>query len=174
MKLPLLYSTWFSVCTSQVGTYATFTLTLLLSPFKLCTLLYAYLLDDRLSLQYLEKEQIHHKNTMHADQFDQSPEQVTLTNTWHHTRKRGVDDDEIERVWNAVAAEKKKKPFRREKRGIDELVELPVEGSAILELTQSEVLEATVDQSSSSSSSSEDPAFDKKLISPKQKKGNAW
>ena len=154
------------VYTFSVDTYATLAITLVLSPFKLCTMVYAFLLDGRLSLQYLKKEQIHHKNAMHADQFDQSPEQVTLTNTWHHTRKRGVNDDEIEIVQKAVAAEKKKKPFRREKRGVDELVELPVEESAISELTQGEVLEATVDQSSSS----EDSVFDKKLISPKQKK----
>lgn len=53
---------------------------------------------------------------MYALQFNQEPEQVTLTNQCYHTRKQGGDDAEIEKTQKAVAAEKMKKPFRPSKR----------------------------------------------------------
>ena len=103
---------------------------------------------------------------MQADQFDQSPEQVTLTHTWHQTRRVGVDDEEIERVRKAVAAERRNKPFRHKRKAKSLIVELPMEESEISELTQGVVLEATVDQTCSSA----DDAFADKLISPEQKR----
>lgn len=48
---------------------------------------------------------------MYTDRFDQSPEQDTLTNQWHHTRMQGRDNAEIEMTQKVVAAEKKKKYF---------------------------------------------------------------
>ena len=35
--------------------------------------------------------------TMYADDYEQEPEQVTLTNQWLNTKKHGRDDKEIER-----------------------------------------------------------------------------
>ena len=107
---------------------------------------------------------------MQADQYDQSPEQITLTNQWLHTKKRGRDDDEIERDRKKVAAKKREKVFKRspsirvEDAIVREEVQPEVELSA---LTQTEVLEACVDESCSTSN---DSAFSSKLISPAVKR----
>jgi len=44
---------------------------------------------------------------MYADEFDQSPEQVTLTNQWKNTKTNGRDDEEIERDRKKLMAERK-------------------------------------------------------------------
>ena len=44
---------------------------------------------------------------MYADDFPQSPKQVTVTQVWHTTRKHGRDDEEIEATRLKVAAERK-------------------------------------------------------------------
>lgn len=56
---------------------------------------------------------------MYADDFPQSPKQVTLTHEWHTTRKHGRNDEEVELTELKIAAErkaaKKTKPLSREK-----------------------------------------------------------
>jgi len=102
---------------------------------------------------------------MQPDQFDHSPPQTTLTqHKWMETRKVGRDDEEIRRNRLNVEAERKRKR-KKEKvfaRGTGGVV--ATENTEISELTQPEVLEATVDESS------EDRSFDGKLISPAEKR----
>ena len=106
---------------------------------------------------------------MYADDFPQSPKQVTVTQVWHTTRKPGRDDEEIKATRLQVAAERKavRKLRQRSKSAPPKLQQ-----SEISELPQPEViLEASVDESSSGDvSSSGDDAFDKPLISPAAKK----
>ena len=102
---------------------------------------------------------------MQQEQFDHSPPQTTLTqHKWMETRKVGRDDDEIRRNRLYVEAErkrkrKKQKPFAHGTGGV-----VAAENTEISELTQAEVLEATVYESS------EDRSFDGKLISPAEKR----
>ena len=104
---------------------------------------------------------------MYADDFPQSPKQVTVTQVWHTTRKPGRDDEEIEATRLKVAAERKaarkQKPFSRER---SKSAPPTFQESESSELTQPEViLEARVDAISSG-----DDRFEKPLISPAAKK----
>ena len=107
---------------------------------------------------------------MYADEFDQSPEQITLTNQWLKTKKRYRDDAIIERDRKIAIATKKRKPFRRNtttKPGGDELASAILEEVELSALIQIEVLEAVVDNELSSSN---DSKFESKLISYDTKK----
>ena len=104
---------------------------------------------------------------MYADDFPQSPKQVTVTQVWHTTRKHGRDDEEIEDTRLKVAAERKanrnKKVFTRER---SKSAPPSFQESEISEMTQPEVmLEAVADVISSG-----DDRFEKPLISPAAKK----
>ena len=108
-----------------------------------------------------------------ADEFPQSPEQVTLTHQWMNTKRRGRDDEEISRdSKKALAARKRsKKVFVREP------VKSPVSEIEIVEMKDvppPEVMEAIVEDvvESVASSTTNDSAFDKKLISPEAKRLN--
>ena len=88
---------------------------------------------------------------MYADDFPQSPKQVTVTQVWHTTRKHGRDDEEIEATRLKVAAERKanrnKKVFARER---SKSAPPSFQESEISEMIQPEVmLEAVADVISS-------------------------
>ena len=104
---------------------------------------------------------------MYAEDFPQSPKQVTVTQVWHTTRKHGRDDEEIEATRLKVAAERKanrnKKVFTRER---SKSAPPSFQESEISEMTQPEVmLEAVADVISSG-----DDRFERPLISPAAKK----
>ena len=105
-----------------------------------------------------------------ADEFPQSPEQVTLTHQWMNKKRRGRDDEEISKDSKKAAAARKRnrKVFVREpvKRPISE-----IEVVDMKEVPQPEVMEAIVENEveSVASSASNDSAFDTTLISPEAK-----
>lgn len=112
---------------------------------------------------------------MYADEFDQDPEQVTLTHQWFNTKRRGCDDEEIDRDSNEALVERKRskqKPFvpRPPTNQVEDEEEVMVKDVELLDLTQTEILEAAMGDDASDPRSSNDSALKSKLISPLAKK----
>jgi len=109
---------------------------------------------------------------MYADDYEQEPEQVTLTNQWLNTKKHGRDDKEIERDKKKVLADRKRarqKVFLRQQRTNANEEASPskcIQESEVSELTQIEedIEEVVIHHSS------DDSAFDGKLVSPAAKR----
>ena len=108
---------------------------------------------------------------MQADQFPQSPEQITLTNTWMNTKKHGRDDKEIENAKKIAEEQRRKrnrtKPFRQRVRVQGMMVETTISPDSLVEEMLPPVPAST---RSSCSSEAIDSDFDGPLISPKTKK----
>ena len=108
---------------------------------------------------------------MQADQFPQSPEQITLTNTWMNTKKHGRDDRDIENAKRIAEEQRRKrnkvKPFRQ-KHGVEcETMDSTIQLDGSVEDMLLPVPATTRD---SCSSEEIDPDFDGPVISPKTKK----
>jgi len=109
---------------------------------------------------------------MYADDYEQEPEQVTLTNQWLNTKKHGRDDKEIERDKKKVLADRKRarqKVFLRQQRTNANEEASPskfIQESEVSALTQIEedIKEVVIYHSS------DDSAFDGKLVSPASKR----
>lgn len=109
---------------------------------------------------------------MYADDYEQEPEQVTLTNQWLNTKKHGRDDKVIERDKKKVLADRKrarKKVFLRQPRTNANEEASPskcIQESEVSELThiEEDIEEVVIHHSS------DDSAFDGKLVSPAAKR----